>query len=114
MLGAARSPVPCTRIILTPQVRAAPRSTGSQPALPRGGSFEGAASVAGTEVGLSRAWIVVGRGGRVAQHAPLRRAEGWSGGGSSGQVGTACLAPVRKSSPVRWVGGKREEGPLRA
>lgn len=114
MLGAARSPVPCSRIVLAPQVRAALRSTGRQPALPRGGSFEGAAPIAGTEVGLSRAWFVGGRGGRVAQRAPLRRAEGRSGGGGSGQTGTAYLAPVRKSSPVRWVGGRREEGPLRA
>ena len=93
VLGAARSSVLCSRSVLASQVRVALRSTGRQPALPRRGLFEGAAPTAGTEVGLSRAWFVGGQGGRVAQRAPLQRAEGWSRGSSSGQAGTGLFGP---------------------
>lgn len=48
----------------------------------------------------------------MAQRAPLQGAEGRSGGGSSGQAGRACLASVRKCSPVRLEGRWEGRGAL--
>ena len=110
VLDAAHSSVLCSRSGLAPQVRVALRSTGRQPALPHRGLFEGAAPAAGTEVGLSRAWFVGGQGGRVAQPAPLQRAEGWS----RGQAGTGLFGPLGSAHQSGGWGGRREEGRLRA